>query len=1088
MKKFLLTMIVFVFSFVQLMAQERTVTGRVTSAEEGTPLPGVSVVLKGTAIGTVTDADGNYSINVPVNGTLAFSFIGLKSIDIPVNNRTTIDTQMEGDVQQLSEVIVVAYGVQEKKSITGAVASINSEKIRSQPVRGLDQALQGAAAGVQVTQNSGTPGSGIAVRVRGSSSILAGNEPLYVVDGIPINTGNYAMIGVGNQQVSALNDISPSDIESIEVLKDAAAASLYGSRAANGVVLITTKKGKSEKVRININHYTGFQKAWKRLDPLTGPETIELLADALVARYGVGTGTFAGPQGVANGDGTVTVSNPLSVGPTPVARTWANKYHFAASFWASNELLSTTGGITSVARDGSPLEVNDVGFYLDPSTAPSTDWQDEIFRTAPITSTDISFSGGNDKTRFFSSVGYFKQDGIILGSGFERANGRLNLDFDATEKLSFTFQNAFSRSLNNRINNDNNIFGVLSTAVLNSSDFPVRTSNGNYARDPRNSIDNPVAQAKEPTNVAASNRLLSGLKGTYEFTPNLSFTTGGSVDYLYFREDRFIPTTTAQGLAAGGQGDVNTAQELNWINENTLNFQKSFDDHNLSVLLGASFQESKQQTTAATATGFPGNDLRFLSAGSVKTVANSGATSWALTSYFGRVNYDFKGKYIFNASFRADESSRFSEKNRVGYFPSVSGAWRIGDEPFAENLDFVNDLKLRASYGLTGNQDLSSFNANFVNFNYLSLFSPGANYLQQAGYSPGALGNENLKWETTNQLDIGLDIGLFQKVTLTVDYYIKKTKDLLLSRPIPATSGFLTYVQNIGDMENKGLEVAVSATPISKTSGLTWKTDFNIAFNRNKVVKLASDVPPFASGFASWVEEGQPLGAFRGYKVESIFQSQEEISALNAAAPDGTYSVALTRAGDIKFADLNGDRELTGDDQEIIGSAQPDFIGGWTNTLTYKGIDFTVFAQFVYGNEIYNNTRSFSEGMNGIFGQTREVLNRWTPTNTNTDMPRAVNGDPNNNRRVSDRWLEDGSFLRIKSVVLGYSLPKSIMDRIKMSNIRIYASAQNLFTLTDYSGLDPEVNTFSGNNTALGTDFLVFPQARTITFGVNVGF
>jgi TonB-linked SusC/RagA family outer membrane protein len=1081
-------MFVFVFSTLQVLAQERTITGKVTSAEEGDPLPGVSVVLKGTGTGTVTDADGNYSISVPADGILTFSFIGLKSMEIPVSNRTTIDTQMAGDVKQLSEVIVVAYGVQEKKSITGAVASINSEKITSQPVRGLDQALQGAAAGVHVTQNSGTPGSGIAVRVRGSSSILAGNEPLYVVDGIPLNVGNYAMIGVGNQQVSALNDISPSDIESIEILKDAAAASLYGSRAANGVVLITTKKGKSERVKININHYTGFQEAWKRLDPLSGPETVELLADALVGRYGVGSGTTGNPQGVENGDGTVSTPTLRGSG----AQTWADKYHLAGWYWGNTAVSGNAqlvpGAIATVTRNGAALEVNDVGFYLDPSTAPSTDWQDEIFRTAPITNTDLSFSGGNDKTRFFTSVGYFKQDGIILGSGFERANGRLNLDFDATDKLSFTFQNSFSRSLNNRINNDNNIFGVLSTAVLNSSDFPVRTSNGNYARDPRNSIDNPLAQAKEPTNVAASNRLLSSLKGTYEFIPNLSFTTGASIDYLYFREDRFIPTTTAQGLGVNGQGDVNTAQEINWINENILNYQKSFGDHNLSALLGASFQESNQQTTAATATGFPGNSLTVLSAGSVKTAAASGATSWALTSYFARVNYDFKGKYIFNASFRADESSRFSEKNRVGYFPAISGAWRIGDESFADDLEFISDLKLRASYGLTGNQDLSGFNANFLNFNYLSLFSPGSNYLQLAGYSPGALGNEDLKWETTTQLDVGLDIGLFEKVTLTIDYYIKKTEDLLLSRPIPSSSGFNTFVQNIGDMENKGLEVAISASPLSAKSGLTWRTDFNIAFNRNKVLKLASDVPPFVSGFANWVQEGEPLGAFRGFKVEGIFQSQEEINALNAAAPDGIYSASLTRPGDIKFADLNGDKDLTGDDQEIIGSAQPDFIGGWTNTLTFKNIDFTVFAQFVYGNEIYSNTRSFSEGMNGIFGQTRGVLNRWTPTNTDTDIPRAVFGDPNNNRRVSSRWLEDGSFLRIKSVVLGYTLPKSILDRVRMSNLRIYASAQNLFTFTDYSGLDPEVNTFSGSNTSLGTDFLTFPQARTITFGVNIGF
>lgn len=1060
-------------------AQDRTITGRVTSPEDGTAMAGVNVVVKGSTAGTVTDADGKYSLSIPAGGAaLVFSFIGMKTTEVEVGDRTVVDIQLIADATQLSEVVVVAYGTQEKKSITGSVASVNSEKIRQQPLRGVDQALQGLAAGVQVTQNSGTPGSGVAVRVRGSSSILAGNDPLYVVDGIPLNTGSFTQIGVGNQQTNALNDISPNDIESIEVLKDAAAASLYGSRAANGVVLITTKKGKSQNTKINVNVYSGMQDTWKRLTPLTGAQFIETLADALVGRYGVGSGSTANPEGVANSDGSVTTQSLFGSG----VQTWQDKYNLASWYWASNSTFSVAGGRAVVSRSGSPREVNDAGFFLDPSTAPSTNWQSEVFKTAPINNADVSFSGGNEKTRYFSSFGYFNQDGIIKGSGFERVNGRLNLDFDATEKLSFSVQNSFSRSINTRINNDNNIFGVLSTAILNAPDFPVKTSNGLYARDPRNSIDNPVAQALEPTNKAASNRLLSTFKGTYKILPNLTFSSSILLDYLYFREDRFIPTTTAQGLSTNGAGNANTVQEINWTNENVLNYRKSFGDHNLSALIGASYQESRQNAITASATGFPGNTIKVLDAGAVKTVAGSSATSWALTSYFGRINYDYKGRYIVSASFRSDASSRFSKNNRVGYFPSISAAWRIGEESFMDQFKSIfSELKLRGSYGLTGNQ-------NFGNFTYLSTYAAGANYLQIPGYSPSTLANVNLKWESTTQTDIGLDIGLFGKINLTVDYYIKKTTDLLLNRPIPAISGFNTFTQNIGDIENRGFEVAISATPVSTNSGFTWKTDFNIAHNENKVVRLASDVPPFASGFANWVAEGQPLGAFRGFVVEKIFQTPEELLAANTSSPTGVYQASLTRIGDIKFKDLDGDGVITTNDQQIIGSAQPQFIGGWTNTLYYKGFDLTLFAQFVTGNKIYNNTRAFAEGMNGIFGQTSAVLNRWTPSNPNTSVPRAVLGDPNNNRRTSDRWLEDGSFIRMKSVVLGYTLPKSVIDRLKINSIRVYASAQNLFTITQYSGLDPEVNTFSGSNTSLGTDFLVFPQARTITFGVNLGF
>ncbi|UXE66936.1 MAG: TonB-dependent receptor [Chryseotalea sp. WA131a] len=1090
-KNLLKVVFAFLFATLSIMtwAQERTITGKVTSSDDGSTLPGVNVVVKGSTNGTVTDSEGRFSLSVSPGSTLVLSFIGLKTQEIEVGERTVIDVQMANDVTQLSEVIVVAYGTQEKKTITGSVASVNSEAFKNQPVTGLDQAMQGRMAGVQVTQNSGTPGSGIAVRVRGSSSITGSNEPLYVVDGVPINTGSYSNIGVGNQQTSAINDINPNDIASIEVLKDAAASALYGSRAANGVVLITTKRGSSgNKTKISFNYYGGVQETWKRLTPLTGPQFVDALADGLVSRFGIGNGTAAAPAGLENADGTVTTGSIFGSG----SQTWLNKNHLASWFWAGNSNFSVdANGRAVVARSGTPLEVRDANFFLDPSTSPSTNWQNEVFRSAPIANYELSAQGGNDKTKFAVSGNYFNQLGIVKGSGFERMSGRINLDHAISDKFSIGTNTAFTSSINNRINNDNNIFGVVSGAILMAPDVPKYLASGLYGRDPSSTVDNPLASALEPTNKAVSNRLLTGAFAQYEFIPGLNFKTSISLDYLYFREQRFLPTTTNQGLSTNGQGNANTSQDVNWINENVLTYRKAFNQvHNFSALLGTSFQESNFSNIQASATGFPGNDIRQVFAGAVKTDAQSSATSWAIRSGFTRLSYDFKGKYFFTGSFRVDESSRFAQNNRTGYFPSFSGGWRIKEESFMDGLTFISELKLRGSYGITGNQEIG-------NFNYLALFgsgSPanatgGSNFNQIGGFAPVQLPNPNLTWEKTAQTDIGIDIGLIKsRLNISVDYYIKTTTDLLLTRPVPGVSGFATYSQNIGEMENKGFEVVISATPISSNSGLVWNSDFNISFNRNKIVSLGADVAPFAAGFASWVTPGEPIGAFRGFKVVDLIRTQEQLNNLNAGSPNGVYQSTATRVGDIQFEDVTGDGRVTGDDQKILGNAQPDFIGGWTNTLRYKGFDFSAFFQFVSGNKIYNNTRAFSEGMNSIFGSTEAVLRRWTPTNTNTNVPRAINGDAPNNRRTSDRWLEDGSFVRLKNVVFGYTLPASLTSKMKISSLRVYFSGQNLLTWTNYSGLDPEVNTFSGSNIALGTDFLTFPQARVYTFGVNIGF
>jgi TonB-linked SusC/RagA family outer membrane protein len=1005
-------------------AQDRTISGKVTSADDGSPLPGVNVVVKGTSAGTATGTDGTYKLQVPANvDILVFSFVGFLNQEVQIGNRSVIDVVMQADQKLLTEVVVVGYGTQNKKELTGSVASVGSKDIANLPLLGVDQALQGRAAGVMVTQNSGTPGGGIAVRVRGAGSITGSNEPLYVVDGVPINAGSYSRVGVGNQQTNALADLNPNDIESFEILKDGASAAIYGSRASNGVVLITTKRGKQGKTNVDFGFYTGSQQVWNKIGLATGPQYVEALQEGVRNRFG------------------------------------ANIV---------------------------PSQIGLVGLDNAPSSYPNTDWFNEIFRTAPISQYDIGVSGGTESTKFRISGTYFDQQGIVIGSGFKRFNTRINLDHNISKKIKVGMSLGLTRSAQNRIQNDNNIFGVVSTAILLGTHIPVRNQDGTYARDPNASVDNPIATATEPLISATTNRLIGNAYLEYEIIKGLTFKSSWGADAMDFRDRTFFPTTTNSGAGTNGSATEVSTQDISWLTENTLNFSKRFGEkHNFNALVGATYQESNYESILANATVFPGNDIRRLSAGAVKTNASSDGTSWGIASYLSRVNYDFAGKYLFSASIRYDGSSRFATTNRWGTFPSVSVGWRISEENFMKNIDFLSDLKIRATYGQTGNQE-------FGNFAYLGLYGSGTNYLQRGGIAPSQLANPNLTWEKGENINLGLDIGfLSDRFSISADYFIRNTKALLLGRQLPLTSGFGNITENIGSIQNKGLEIAINTTNIN-TSSFKWTTNFNISFITNEITALFNN-QPFAAGFANWVAVGEPLGAFRGFRVESIFQTQEEINQLNAAArarygANAVYQAALTSPGDFKFKDLNNDGRITTDDQEILGSAQPKFFGGITNTLNYKGFDLMFFFQFMQGNSIWNHTRVFSEGMNSVFGQTDGILRRWTPTNTNTDVPRAVFGDPNNNRRNSDRWLEDGSYVRLKNIVFGYTLPKSILEKTKViRNARLYVSAQNLLTFTKYSGLDPEVNTFSGSNTSLGTDFLTFPQARTITFGVNLG-
>lgn len=1009
-----------VFSTFSLLAQ-RTITGKVKD-DKSEPLIGASILVKGTNTGTVTDLDGGFQVQVQGGtATLIVSYTGYATKEVAVTTANSYDIVLESEAIALEDVVVVGYGTQSRKELTGSVAKISSDQIARLPVTGVDQALQGQAPGVQVTSSSGTPGSSVSIRVRGPSSISAGNQPLYVVDGIPVNTGSYSQIGVGGQQLNALADLNPSDIESIEILKDAAAAAIYGSRASNGVVLITTKRGKQQKTQVSLNSYYGNQEVWRRVDPLTGPEYVSLLQEMVRERYGATV--KPGQLGLRNLD-------------------------------------------------------------ADPSTYPSTNWFDEIFRTAPIAQTDLNFSGGNERTKFYVSGSYFNQDGTIIGSGFDRYSFRVNLDNLVSDNFKFGVSTGFSRSHNNRIQNDNNIYGVLSTALLLGSHIPVYNQDGTYGRDANASIENPVANAYEPSYDVYTNRLLSNIYGELSILKDLKFRSSVSIDYLSLRDDRFIPATHIQAAGVNGTGQQAMSADLNLVNENYFTYRKSFGGLNFDALVGNSFQTSTYESFFGQGENYPGKTIRELNAASVKKNVTSSKTAWGLNSYFSRFNFNYKSKYFLSASVRADGSSRFGANNRWGVFPAISAAYRISED-FFKNSTVISELKLKASYGLRGNQDIGNFASR-------ALIEPGTNYLQRAGLAPSQLGNPNLTWEEREDIDLGLEIGLFEdKLSLNIDAYQGTTNELLLSRPLVGASGFTGIQENIGSIQNKGIDISLTTTNIA-SSKVTWTTTANISFFKNKILKLAGT--PFAAGFASWVEEGQALGAFRGYKVVKIFQAQSEIDALNQKAKERTgsasavYQSTLTRPGDIMFEDINNDGRITSDDQKILGDANPDFYGGVINNIQAYGFDLSFFFQFSIGNYVFNNTRAFSEGMNSVFGQAATVRDRWTTTNTDTDIPRAVFGDPNNNRRVSDRFLEDASYVRLKNISLGYNIPKGIVKKAGLTNARVYVTGQNLLTFTNYSGFDPEVSTFGETNTSAGTDFLTFPQPRTVLFGINLGF
>lgn len=1011
---------VFVFIGSAVFAQSREVSGRVTDAE-GSPVPGANVVIKGTNQGTITDIDGGYTISVPQSSnTLVYSFIGYANQEVNIDSRSVIDVQLAEDVQQLSEVVVVGYGTQDRKTLTSSVASVGSESIKDIPMPSPDQMLQGRAAGVQVSANSGEPGGGMTIRVRGTTSIggEGASNPLYVIDGVPIISDNQSSTTFG-QPSNPLADLNPSDIASMEILKDASATAIYGARAANGVVLITTKRGKSGDAKVSINAYAGTSSAWKDPNKLrvTGPQFEMLQNEA-----------------------------------------------------AANNWIDNNGSLTALDGKGKAYTAP----YADPSSALDNNWLDQIFQNGSISNVDVSATGGEGRIRYMVSGNHFTQEGLIRPAKFSRTTGRVNLDFSATDKLKFGTSIFYAQSGRNRSANGNDISGSLTTAFFYPTDQPTYNPDGTYNKP---IWENPVAVANETQYHMGSTTLIGSVFGEYEITEGLLFRSTWSMNNIAVDEFNYANSKLNAGASVNGSATNNLTRNNNWINENVLTYQFNLNHtHNFNFLLGNTLQESIQKRTTANGQQFPGDAFQQISSAAVQQ-SNSTQTSWGIESFFTRLNYDLNKKYMFTVNMRADASSRFGKSNRWGFFPSVAAGWRVSEENFMQNVTPISDLKLRVSYGATGNQNgLSNFqsrglwggqpgglNGGGGELNLNTEGAPAA-YATQPGFMPNQLANPDLKWETTYQFDIGFDMALFNdRVNITMDYYNKQTKDLLLAVPVPLSTGYSSLFQNYGEMSNKGLELAINTTAINK-GDFKWDVAFNISGNRNLVKKIPAPFSQFTRDFIR-VEQGYPLYSFWVHQQKGVDPQ--------------TGNVIWNTGADDKF-DPSVDRF-------IGGNAQPKFIGGLTNTLNWKNFDFMAMFQWSYGNKILNYNRFFYEhGGERSTGFSSGQLDRWQKPGDITDIPRMAHINYNTSYRP-DRYVEDGSYLRLKNVSLGYTIPTAMASKLGMTRLRVYVSSQNLLTFTKYSGLDPE-SSVDSSVTVSGVDLAVMPQPRVFMGGVNITF
>ncbi|MCX2575451.1 SusC/RagA family TonB-linked outer membrane protein [Pedobacter sandarakinus] len=1015
--KFLLMFFLIVLSF-GLYAQKTAVSGKITDRSGG-GLPGVSVKVKNSAGGAVSDNKGNYTIGLNgTNETLIFSFLGYATKEVDVNGRTQVNVVLESEDKTLNEVVVIGYGTVRKSDLTGSVASIKAEDLTKGANINLQQSLQGRTPGVQIYQKSGEPGAAMSVQIRGITSITGNNAPLYVVGGMPINDA--AAIGAAStggatsnpNNRSPLNALNPSDIASIEILKDASATAIYGSRGANGVVLITTKKGKEGKINVSYN------------------------------------GSY-GQQRVAN----------------------------TQRFMNGEEYTRTINGIINENN------LNTANYPLVTGTNYNTDWQGLLLRNAPIQSHDISFSGGGNNTKFYISAGYFGQDGIMLNSATKRYNAKVNIENGIASKYNVglsltTSYNRDNYNANGTGLNDN--ASALYMAQNYDPTSPAYNPDGSYYRSPLMApMDNPLAVINGQYSIGDTYRTFGNIYGEYFIAPTFSIKGKLGADFNNTMRSFWIDPSTLTGASYGGYADVRDGKRGYYLFEGTLNYNEEFGHHRISAVGGATYERYTSSSLVANARSFALPDLTYYALGSGVSTLNgvsNGVQENILLSYLGRVNYSFMGKYLFTASFRADGSARFGPENRFGFFPSAALAWKVKEENFLKAATFIDDLKLRASYGAIGNQPN-------VNYLYFTTYAGGRdavfNGQRASSLAPSRSPNPALQWESARQLDFGLDFAFFKsRISGTVEYYQRKTSNLLYSVPQPLSTGFGARTENVGSMKNSGMEFSLNGT-ILNGDKVKWDAGFNLTTLKNKILSLGRvtqfiGTGPGSIGEYSILRPGESMGSFYGYIIDGVWQTGDDFSTAQPGV----------RPGDFKYRDIDGNRLINPQDRVILGNSLPDFYYGFNTNVSYKELSLAVFLEGSHGAKMLNS--SLVDSYYPVDFRRNKLadlyLNRWTATNPSNEFPSFIPGDVQGQRQVNNKTVEDASYLRLQAVRLSYKLP--LPKNKFISNAVIFVNGQNLYTITNYKGADPAVNAIGDD--ILRVDYNSYPLTRTFTCGINL--
>ena len=1029
MRKLLFLFFLFCGFLLPVAAQQKTITGTVTGAEDKLPVIGATVLLKGTSNGVVTDLNGKYQISVPQGATLEIRYVGMKTKEVITGASSVYDVELEYDLVGVNEVVVVGYGTQIKSKVTGSIAKVDGGVLQNVPVPTVEQALQGKSAGVFIESVNGKSTGTTNMRIRGSSSITATNQPLFVVDGVPLTT---EALNYSGAVINPLTSINFNDVESIDILKDAASAAIYGSRGANGVVIITTKKGITGATKLNFTVQTGYNEASHKRDFMNTDQYISYFREAAI------NGDLQ--EDIYNGD------------PAGTSTYWQNHVETR---------LQRYSGWAAVL-DGS-------GKYV--GSKVNTNWQDLAFQKGKIYSADLSAQGGTEKLKYFASLAYNNSEGILISNGIEKISARLNIDNKVNKVIDLGFALSLNRTKIDQVSADN-AFSTPMQLVALSPVTPPRDLDGNLYNTPTTTYYNPLLDVQYANRNILEYRTLANGYLNFNILDGLKWRNEFGFDLYNLKENARYGALTESGTGVNGYGFANYGQTQNITTKSYLDLLKSFGDIGLSAVLGTEFQYTTVDNARAEGQQFPLDELKTLASAGLITAATSTLTKYSFLSYFSRVNLDYKAKYLLTVSARVDGSSRFGKDNRYGIFPAASLGWVMTKEDFLSSSSFLSFLKLRTSYGLTGN-------AGIGNFGQLGLYGV-ANYNSLSGLIPSQIPNPKLGWESTRQIDFGIDYGFFKnRISGEIDFYNKKTNDLLLNVPVPATSGYTIQLKNVGSVQNKGFEFVLNTNNITGT--FTWNTNFNFSYNKNEVTNLGGQtiIDNGSARYMNVLMVGQPIGVFYGAQYAGVDPANGD-ALWYVNAKDANGKIVNPKATTNNFNDANF---------VVLGHPTPDYIGAMTNTFGYKGFELAFTFQGVTGNKIHLIGDQWM-GANGVWydNQLTSQLASWKKPGDITDVPEARLGWDNGDQSRNSRYMSDGAYIKLRSLMFSYEIPKRLISKSGLDRMRVYIQAQNLLTFTKYKGWDPEVSTdFLNDNVTSGCDFYSAPQPRSIVFGINIG-